>query len=274
MEWLKNKKNLPIVVGMAVFFLLAAGGLIAFELGLFPSGSSPTPVAPEIAGRGAPSPSNPDTAGSPKPVSPRPIAPVPAAPVRPVPIVKAKPGPMAPGVKTASAAKPVVSTVVDPAHGPDPFGIPGGQKKVALLLAGEGKGVYGMKAPLREILPPFDLFKPIAAAAPPSLPTPNGSGVLQTQAAHIVVSGIINGGDGISAILEVNGESQTVKPGDSLLDGSKVTSIQDTSVNITSASGTVTTIPLTSGQGDQGQNGAGNGAQPFNGPPQPFPNNN
>ena len=40
MEWLKDKKNLPIVAAMAVFVILIAGGLIAYTLGAF-NGSAP-----------------------------------------------------------------------------------------------------------------------------------------------------------------------------------------------------------------------------------------
>ncbi len=83
----------------------------------------------------------------------------------------------------------------------------------------------------------------------------------------------------------MNGESQSVKPGDSLLDGSKVLSIQTNSVTIRSADGATTSVPLTSGSGggDQSQNGQngqdqngggqpfGEPQQPFNGPPQPMP---
>ena len=55
MEWLKDKKNLPIVVALAVFFFLGAGGLIAWELGLFNGGASvaQAPPSPVPVGRPA-----------------------------------------------------------------------------------------------------------------------------------------------------------------------------------------------------------------------------
>jgi len=46
MDWLKDKKNLPIVVVLAVIVFAAAGGLIALILGAFSgSGAHRPPVS-------------------------------------------------------------------------------------------------------------------------------------------------------------------------------------------------------------------------------------
>ena len=236
MEWLKDKKNLPIVVGLAVFVFLAAGGLIAFELGAFSGGSSSplatTPTAVPVAsgypgGRpggypsGAPSGVRPGGAPGGYPGGYPGGAP---SGVRPTPA--------APGLRTASAAKvpaAAVPTVVNPMVGPDPFALPIGHKPAA---PASGLTVAGVVRPsLRGAIPPLDLY----ALRPPS-PQASGSFNLPNEADQLLastrVSGIVNAADGIFAVVEVNGTSQTVKPGDSLPDGSKVASIQSSGVTL------------------------------------------
>ena len=46
MEWLKDKKNLPIVVALAVVVFLVAGGLIALELGAVQRQRAAAPAVP------------------------------------------------------------------------------------------------------------------------------------------------------------------------------------------------------------------------------------
>ncbi len=164
MEWLKDKKNLPIVIGIAVFVLLLSGGLMALELGLF-GGSAPTPAPAIVAGRGGPTPASAEPDSQAPTATPHPMPGPPPGP--PMGIMSRGP---APAAKTAAA--PATPVVVDPTKGPDPFNIPGAQKKMASLLA--GKGVYGMKAPLRDILPTLNLFKPPVSAPAPLPPTSGG----------------------------------------------------------------------------------------------------
>ena len=257
MDFVKDKKNLPIVVGIAVAVLVLMGGLIAFELGLVGGGGSPTPVAPTLAGRGGPTPGGPSDSAPP-------TMPMGAPAPTPMPTVasRAPGGPAMPGVRVAAALPPVI---VDPTKGPDPFSIPGGLKRQALNGGPNVAGLKGMKAPLRDILPAFNLFKLQPPAPPPAPPLPDRL-TASGPAPMVRVVGIVNAADGIYAILEVNGQSQTVKPGDSLLDGSRVTAIQATSVTLRSGAGVSTSLPLTGGQGQNDQNG--NGQDPNAGGPQ------
>ena len=268
MDFLKDKKNLPIVIGIAVAVLVAAGGLIAFELGLF-GGGAPTPVPTQLAHRGGPTPGGPggpDSAPTPMaPPGPPAGAPPPAMMAR----MMASHGMTAPAANMAAAPAPAV--VVDPTRGPDPFFIPGGTKRVASAGSVIGGGLKGMKTPLREILPPFNLFKVQAPEPPPSPPLPVvGPTPGSAPPANIRFDGVVSAADGIYAILEVNGQSQTVKPGDSLQDGSRVTSIQATSVTLRSATGVTSTIQMTGGAGQTDPNGNGgdpngNGGDPNGG---------
>lgn len=278
MEWLKDKKNTPIVIGLAVFLFLAGGGLIAWEAGAF----TPAPAALPATGAfgrplaaGAPTmPPGPMSPGSP----PNSMSSGPMTAGGPPSNMGSAPGPFGSnspaGARTASApgkipTGPAAPVLVNPGKGPDPFYIPGGQKVLTkrMLASSGATGTNGMKVPLREILPVFNLFKPEAPAPPPEV-------TLAAQPAapppNLKVIGIVNSADGIYAILEVNGQSQTVKPGDSLLDGSKVGAIQTTSVTVRTSGGATITVPLTvgSGQSDDTQNGPGNnpgmnGGQPF-----------
>lgn len=253
MEWLKDKKNLPIVVGLAAFFFIAAGGLIAFELGLFSGGGGAPPASPARMGT-APGP--PGTGGAPVGMG------TPMGVGTPMPTM-----PGAKGMKPATppngktAATPATPVVVNPASGPDPFSIPGGQQMMAKRLA-VGKSA---KPALRDMIPVFNLFKvQVAVTLPPPPPPPPPN-----VPTNIQVIGIVNSAGGIYAILNVSGQSQSVKPGDSLQDGSKVTAIQQNSVSFRSSSGSVFTVPLTGGsdQPDQSQSGTDpsgmNGGQGF-----------
>ncbi len=265
MDFLKDKKNLPKVVGIAVAVLVAMGSLIAFELGLFGGGGSPTPIAPTLANRGGPTPPGPADATLPT----TPTA-MPAPTPTPVRVSHAPGRPVMPGVRVAAVLPPVV---VDPTKGPDPFSIPGGLKRRALKEGTAGGSLLGMKIPLRDRIPVFNLFKLQPPAPPPAPPLPTGPNT-SGPAPIVRVVGIVNAADGIYAILEVNGQSQTVKPGDSLLDGSRVTAIQATSVTLRSGAGMTTSLPLTGGQGQTDQGGNGQdpnaGGPQFGQPPQQF----
>lgn len=242
MEWLKDKKNLPVVVALAVVMFLAAGGAIAFELGLFPSGGSSDVVSTPVT-------------------TPVPSGPPPGTGVRPPPVGRIPGGPgVAPALKTAVVVKK--PGVLNPAVGADPFSIPGGQKQLASTQTAE------VKTPLRDVIGPLDLFQIHAPSAPaaPALPIVDGSSGTANASANYRLSGVITGAEGINAILEVGGQSQTVKPGDSLPDGSVVQNIQTTSITLRNYGGGVTTLPLSAGTPDQGSP-QGNPYQPgFNGP--------
>ena len=258
MEWLKDKKNLPIVVALAVFFFLGAGGLIAWEMGAF-NGSPPVAQVP------LPQLGTPPVGGAPG--YPPGVPPVggrgPGYPLgRPL---RAAPGiPQGlPGKTAAAASAPKINAnTVKPLVGPDPFNIPNGAKKLAAANA----RLLGPKPPLRDLVGPLNLFQ-IRPPAPPPAPTlPSDSGVNgQTDpAANYRLAGVITGTDGINAILEVGGQSQSVKPGDSLPDGSQVQNIQANSITLRTAGGAVINLPLSAGTPDQGTYNQGTNG--FNGP--------
>ena len=256
MEWLKDQKNLPIVVALAVFVMLAAGGLIAFELGAFSGSSTPLPVA-----------TLPQT-GSPvgQPYAP-PIS-------RGVPPSLPIGGPRGARTPALVGAVPAAKTPIsmNPLVGPDPFKIPGGLKQ----LAKTNSTLIGPKPALRDEVSPLNLFQ----IRPPAPPVPPVIANADTQtganpAANYRLSGVVTGSDGINAILEVGGQSQSVKPGDSLPDGTQVQNIQATSVTLRTPGGTVFNLPISAGTPDQGADGPGqggfyNGRSPYGqGYPQP-----
>ncbi len=117
----------------------------------------------------------------------------------------------------------------------------------------------GSKPALRNLIGPLDLFRirPPAAPALPSIPNAPGQNE-GNPGANIRLSGIINGPDGSNAIVEVGGQSQQVKPGDSLPDGTNVQSIQATTITLRSPGGSVFNLPISAGAPD--------GGTPFNGP--------
>ena len=259
MEWLKDKKNLPVVVALAVFFFLGAAGLIAWELGAFSGSSSPVPVAGGPVGvpPGGPAssypPGVPPAPGEGAPGYPGSLPPG-AAPGIPRGI---------PGKPVAAGAPKINANTVKPLAVPDPFQIPNGAKKLAAANA----RLLGPKPPLRDLVGPLNLFQ-IRPPAPPPAPVVPG---LETQAngqpdpaANYRLSGVITGTDGINAILEVGGQSQTVKPGDSLPDGSQVQNIQTNSITLRTAGGAVINLPLSAGNPDQGTFNGGPGN--YNGP--------
>ena len=259
-EWLKDKKNLPIVAALMVFVLLGAGGLIAFELGAFSQQASapPSPSVPAGIPGGPPVGAGSLPVGTGGPPLGRP------------PLGGRRPGGGRPGLPTglphatpattAAAAGPVTpkSDSVNPLIGPDPFKIPGGAQKYVQIQ----QKLAPPKLALRNVIGPLDLFQ-IRPPTPPQTPQIAG-GPGQTEsnpASNYRLSGLVNGPDGNNAILEVGGQSQSVKPGDTLADGTSVQSIQSTSVTLKSPSGSVFILQLSAGSPDQAP-------QPFNGQPQ------
>ncbi len=256
-EKLKDKKNLPIIVGIAAFFLLAMGGLIAFEAGLFPSGTSTASVPPTTAPSGIPP-------GGPPPGSVPPDGRGSSLP--PGPGIRNPFGTGAPAVTTALAGVPGLnearpgSTAPNPS-GPNPYNIPNGR---TLLAQRNGPAVGNL--PLRDRLPRVDLYRlpPPTPALSPVNRYDGGQGT-QSLAANYRLSGIVNGPDGnINGILEVGGQSQTVKPGDTLPDGSTVESITDTGLILRTPGGTPITITLSNGS-DSPPNGQGYPGQGYPG---------
>jgi hypothetical protein len=243
MDWLKDKKNLPKVVGLAVFVLLAAVGLIAFETGLF----SPRPAAaPAITASGMGQPLMPGSQLSISPGGP--------SMGRPLEGNRNPIGMQGSQMASALPKTPLAPKLLNPGVGPDPFSIPGGAKNYAKqvnsALLGNGSGMPPL---LRDILPRIDLYRIPPPSPPPFVVVPSSDPASQIYK----LTGVLNSEGSVLAILETNGQSQTVKPGDSLSDGGKVVSIQDTSVTLRTPGGTTVSIPLSTGAGapDQYQNG-------------------
>ena len=247
MDWLKDKKNLPIVVGLAVFVLVVTGLLIAFETGLFSPAPALTPVASSPGMDPGMAPGSRPSIGPGSPTMPPSMG-------RPLEGTRGPIGMRNPQMASALTKTPVAPKLVNPAIGPDPFSIPGGQKNYARQVNAALVGsASGMPPLLRDILPRNDLFTISPPSPPPVVVGPNSDPGSQ----NYKLTGVMNSDGSILAILETNGQSQTVKPGDSLSDGGKVVSIQDTSVTLRTPSGTSVSIPLSTGAGapDQFQNG-------------------
>ena len=247
MDWLKDKKNLPIVAGLAAFVILIAAGFAAYTMGVFNGGGSGTNSVATSAGRypgGAPG-GAPGAVGYPG-GAPGAVG-NPGAPSR-VPMV-ARQVPARPVAGAVASAKPG-ATSTNPMVGADPFALPSAHKTVSKDSA--LKVAYAMRPSLRDTLPPMDLYtlhapRPEASS---NFRLPVGGDQLP---ANTRVSGIVNAADGIFAVVEINGDARTVKPGDDLPDGSKVASIQATSVTLHTPTGSTITVPLSNGAPEQNQ---------------------
>ncbi len=257
-EWLKDKKNLPIVAALMVVMLLVAGGVIALEMGAFtPQPAAPLSTAQNIPGGPPVGPGGPPSPGRP-PLGRPPLGGPPFSGGRPG-LPPGLPQRGVPRTAAATAAVTPKSDIVNPLVGPDPFKIPGGAQKEAK----ERLIVAGPKPQLRNVIGPLNLFQ---IRPPTPIPTPFGLGQQggasrSNLAANYRLSGLINGPNGNNAILEVGGQSQSVKPGDTLADGTNVQSIQSTSVTLKSTDGSIFILPLSAGTPEQE-------TVPFNGQPQ------
>lgn len=268
MDWLKDKKNLPIVASMAVVVLLAMIGLIAFELGAF-SGSGSAAVesrAASVPAAGGPGGAYPGGAGSyPGGAYPGAAGGYPGgspggasvAPVR--------------AAALAASAAGAKTSAINPLVGADPFALPNGRKP--LTGAAALRVADALRPRLRDSLPPMTLFtlRPPRPEASSNFSLPSGA---EQLLANTRVSGIVNAADGIFAVVEINGTSQTVKPGDALPDGSKVASIQSTGVTLHTPGGNAITVPLSNGPPQSNQPtpyGGGYGGYPGGGYPGGYP---
>ena len=247
MDWLKDKKNLPIVAGLAAFVILIAAGFAAYTMGVFNGGGSGTNSVATSAGRypgGAPG-GAPGAVGYPG-GAPGAVG-YPGAPSRVPTAVRQVP--TRPVAGAVASAKPG-ATSTNPMVGADPFALPNARKTAS--AAAVLKVAYAMRPSLRDTLPPMDLYtlhapRPEASS---NFRPPTGGDQLP---ANTRVSGIVNAADGIFAVVEINGDARTVKPGDDLPDGSKVASIQATSVTLHTPTGSTITVPLSNGAPEQNQ---------------------
>lgn len=156
----------------------------------------------------------------------------------------AKPGPM---VSDVPADPNKITFVGDPTVGPDPF-YTKPPPRIKLTPFGRiNPGDDTSIPPLPPITPPTNgqigpdgtPIVPINVADPNS-PTPDQP-VINDQLRR--VSGILHSSDGVYAVLETNGVSQTVQPGDDV-GGAKVTAIDDNGVTLKTDSNVVLHVPL------------------------------
>ena len=143
-----------------------------------------------------------------------------------------------------------VTFVGDPTVGPDPFytkpppriKVPGFGKIIVPDSDSNGLGILPPLTPPTsgQLGPDGTPILPINAADPNS-PTPDQP-VINDQLRR--VSGILHSSDGVYAVLETNGVSQTVQPGDDV-GGAKVTAIDDNGVTLkTTDTNLVLHVPL------------------------------
>ena len=301
MDWLKDKKNTPFVIGGAVVLIVASIAFTLFKMNVFtPSAATPTalPEPTTVAARpGGPGPGGPPPGPGAGPAAPRPLAPASPAggPGGPKVAARPHPGPGGPGKAAAptgaaallAAAGVVTVPPVNPATAKDPFNIANAatpsQKRIIKRSFIKVVTNIGNALNLRHVLPQRDIYSyssdqiknivlnpPIPDNGLPPVGVPdagNGNGQGTTLPR---VAGILNDDSGVFAIIEANGTdpSQSVKPGDTISGGYRVTSIQSDGITVVSPGGRSINIPVTSGPPGGSPNG---GMTPYGGPPPPQP---
>jgi hypothetical protein len=269
-NFFKEKKNLPIIVGVLVVLILGGAGAGLYFAGMLPwSAKSPSAASSQ------PQPS--PAAETPPVVMPSgpPVKPVVASGDQAAAHAKSKPlGGTAPlaAARAASRAKsaqaaakpkavnPALVAYVPPTNilkGPDPFKIPPAPyaPKTAPVWVSSAPplpGVYIARYPT-----------PVTAGGEPVRPLTIDLAGKQTLSSARV-SGIIQTDTGVQAILETNGQSQAVQPGDQVADG-KVISIQSDGLTLRRPDGSVVVVPLNGGNSEesQPQNVSQNGQPPW-----------
>jgi hypothetical protein len=143
----------------------------------------------------------------------------------------------------AGSSIPTASVITNnPAVGPDPFYTAPPPKQINLGLNGLPTTAATTQIP---VLP--DIPIQVQAPKPPApVPTP------VTDDAKRRVSGILRGSNGVFAVLEVNGSSQTVQPGDTI-GGDLVVAIQDDGVVLRTEDNHTVLVPLS----DTAESGSG-----------------
>lgn len=232
MNIFKDKKNAPIVVGLVVIVAIAAVLFSLYATGnIGGSGSSDTAAVPAAASPTASVPAPPTRSGS--------IPGTPSAGPAPLPVQSAaasgKP------VAAASAKKPPLMLTTK-----DPFRLP--------KVKNEDPGASGraVAALSRAQIPALsiasyrsrDSIKPPSSVSPIAAPNPNQR-----------VSGVLYS-NGIYAILETNGNSEAVRPGQAV-EGGRVISIQSDGLTLLTDNKQTVKVPLAPGSGSGGSPGGG-----------------
>ncbi len=263
-EWLKDKKNLPIVGTVGAVVLIGAIVLMLFETGVLPPQPAPVPVAASSTSAAPPlAPGVVKPGGAPGSFTPPPM-----------PYASATHGGIAPRTMPgtvptqASAAGAAAAKTPTPplnaAKGPDPFKVPGYRPfhvSTALLNALRVRNavpaVYIQQYTSRDkLLPGLTRGK---------RRQPLGS-LIPEVSSSMRMSGVITSDNSIKALLESNGVSTQVQPGDTV-DGGKVLSIQPDGLTLRTSDNRLVRVPLsgtpTAGNSPYG----GGGGFPPNGAP-------
>ncbi len=254
-EWLKDKKNLPIIAGLTIAVLIGAIVLGLFETGVLPPQPAPTPVAASSSPRVLP----PGSIPPPPQVSPGGLTPG-------APSHRAVPG-QSPAAAASAKTPPAP---LNAAKGPDPFKVPGYHPfHVSQASLNASRVRNALPAVFIQRYPPRDqLVIKTRRGVQPLVPltlTPEVSSSMR-------MSGVVTSDNSIKALLERNGVSTQVQPGDTV-DGSKVISIQADGLTLRTSDNRLLRVPLSgtptggnspySGGGFPGNGFPGNGAPGF-----------
>jgi hypothetical protein len=228
MNWLQDKKNQPFVITIAIVLLLGAGGLFAWQNGMF---TAPVPAASAPVAQTVPTTPSVET-----PAPPPPAPPVKAA-APPTDKAAAKPG--AAATAAAAGGDPTAILV---GTGPDPFHLPGTPATSKLKDQPPPP-----PTPLPQIPDPLlarwhDL--PVSSGQVANV----GHPVITTAMADTSgrrMSGVLFG-NGVYALLEANGKTEAVQPGDTV-DGGTVVSIDATSLTLKTDNNKLVTVSLSGG---------------------------
>ena len=283
MDWLKDKKNLPFVVGGAIVLIVGSLTLMLYNLGVFNRSAALPPPPPEVAAAPArPGPGGPASLASPRPSGPAMHGSQMAA--RPHP--GARPGPGGPAASGAAAsATPAVGIgpplTINPAAARDPFNIP-------IMKHGKMVASIALPPPVaprprpRGILPATDYYSyasdnahtyDVVQPLPPggfqvngTLNNGVGTPVLPRVAGVIFI-------DGVHAIIQYpagqgqvpgqasgDDQSRSVAPGDTIDGVGRVTAIDADGITVRTAGGSTINIPVTAGSPESGVPGGGVGA--------------
>ena len=215
-EWLKDKKNLPIVVGLGVTVLVLAVVAMLFEMNILP----PKPSAPDVA--------SVPLSGQPPGTLPGDMPPAPGPPSNGAP----------PAVNPSAKTPAAPSAPQNVAKGPDPFRAPLAKPQIDPALK-EASRVRNTLPPvfIQQYTPPDQLAAQGTSNKSPAID------LAPQVSTSMRMSGVVFTDNAIKAILETNGVSQQVQPGD-LVDGGRVISIQADGLTLRTADNHLMRVPL------------------------------
>lgn len=254
MNLLQDKKKLGLVIGIASVVVLAAVGFLLYYFGVFgqqqTAQTTPAPISPPptvSAARVAPGvPHGPGAIGL---AGHKPNSALAAKTAQAKKMAAAKAASAAAAKKQAlakasgkpsPAGKQVASDQPNPATVPDPFKLPKvPEPPVQQAPADWIPGVGQVPSPiLTNYRNTSTNIKP-----PPSAPTPEPTSAGRRMAGVLF-------GNGVYAILETNGKTESVQPGDTV-EGGKVISIEADGLTIKTDDDRMIKVPLSANDPDQ-----------------------